>query len=172
LRLRLRDYGQFRQLGRVPGFFHDRLNLFEDLGHAHGVHLTTVIVSALGGLLQIAARHLGGKPIGNDVAGTFFLHYPGVRRHSNPDRPAIHRKADVDRIGVSGRDGDDIGCPPAVQILPGPAIDDVKIFVHRNSVEHFWPAWGRSGIGTAKEIRKKIKKKENFTGNLRPIRRN
>jgi len=33
-------------------------NLLQDLGHAHGVHFTPVVVPALCRLLQVATRHL------------------------------------------------------------------------------------------------------------------
>jgi hypothetical protein len=55
----------------------------------------------------------------------------------------------------------------------------MEVFVHGYSLEHFGATAEAnsdgqecSRIGTKKEIWKKDKKKENFTLNLRPIRRN
>lgn len=119
-----------REIAGMAGFVEDGVDVFEHFVDGHGVHFASVIVAGFDGLLEVAAGALGGKRVGYDVAGAFFLLNPGEAGHGDPDGAAVHVEANVDGVGVAGSDGDDIGCPAAVEGIAGPAVGYEKVFVH------------------------------------------
>ena len=116
------------------GFGDHGVEMAEYLGNAHGIHFAAGVVALLDQLFQVSAGNLGGKLIGDDFAGAFFLLDPGGAGQGDPHGAAIDVKAHVDGVGVAGGDGDNIGLPAAVEVFSAPALDDVKIFVHKLSV--------------------------------------
>jgi hypothetical protein len=71
---------------------------------------------------------------------------------------------------MAGGDGDHIRRPAAVQVFAGPVIDYVEIFVHNYQPRVFSARQGGPSLALRKKFEKN-KKKDNFTDNLRPIRR-
>ena len=70
------------------------------------------------------------KLVGNTPAAALFLLDPGNRRHRDPNRTLIDLKAHIHGVGVPGGDGDHICLPAAMKIFAGPAVGDMKVFVH------------------------------------------
>jgi hypothetical protein len=49
------DNGKAWKIIGAAGFFHDRVGVVEDLFNGHGVHLATVVVARLDGVLEVTA---------------------------------------------------------------------------------------------------------------------
>ena len=108
--------GGWEVIGAARLFDH-RVCVFEHLFDGHGVHLAAVVVAGLDGVLEIAARGLGGEIVGDDVAGAALLLDPGKVGHGDPDGLAVDGEADVCGVGVARGDGDDGSLPVAVEVL-------------------------------------------------------
>lgn len=123
-------------------FDEDCVELGENFFGAHGVHLTGGVVAFFDDGLEMAAGDLGGEVVGDDFAAAAFLLDPGIAGHGDPHGLAVYLEADVDRVGVAGSYGDDVGFPAAVQVFAGPAVFYVEVFVHGFRVTGA-AAWGK-----------------------------
>ena len=61
------DDGKTGKIVGAAGLFDDGVGVFENLIDGHGVHLATVIVSGLNGVLEIPTGGLGGEVVGDDM---------------------------------------------------------------------------------------------------------
>jgi len=121
------------EAGKIVGatcLFDNGVGVLEDLVDGHGVHLATVVVSRLDGVLKIPASGLGGQIVGDNVTGAASLFDPGQVWHGDPDGTAIDGEADVRGIGVAGGDSDNGSLPFAVKDFAGPAVGYLEVFIH------------------------------------------
>ncbi len=137
LRRRLRQqascvdaHGQARDCALCFGFVDDSVEVREDFFDGHGIDLAARIVALFDNLLEVAAGDLDGELIGNNHAGAFLLLDPGDAGQGDPHGAIIYIEADIHGIGVTGGDGNDVGFPAAMQVFAGPAVDNLKFFVH------------------------------------------
>src|SRR5437868_1342403 len=105
------DDGEAGKIIGAASLLNDGIGVLQNLINSHGVHLTTVVVAGLNGVLEIAAGSLGGQIIGDDIAGAALLLDPGKVWHGDPDGAAVDGKADVGSVGMAGGDGDDGSFP-------------------------------------------------------------
>src|SRR5206468_5147192 len=98
--------GEAGEIVGAANLFDDRIGVFQNLVDGHGVHLPTVVVTGLNGVLEIAAGGLGGQIIGDNVAGAALLLDPSEVGHGDPDGAAVDLKANVGSVGMAGGDGD------------------------------------------------------------------
>ena len=124
------DDGEARKIVGATCFFDNGVGVLEDLVDGHGVHLATVVVSGLDGVLKVPASGLGSQVVGDNVTGAASLLDPGQVWHGDPDGTAIDGKTDVSGIGVAGGDGDDGSLPFAVKGFAGPAVGYLEVFIH------------------------------------------
>ena len=124
------DDGEARKIVGATCFFDNGVGVLEDLVDGHGVHLATVVVSGLDGVLKVPASGLGSQVVGDNVTGAASLLDPGQVWHGDPDRTAIDSETDVGGIGVARRDRDDGSLPFAVEGFAGPAVGYLEVFIH------------------------------------------
>lgn len=127
------------------GFGDDGVEVLEDFGDAHGVHLAVGVVALFDDLLEVAACDLGGELVGDDHAGALLVLDPGSAGQSDPHGAVVHVEADIDRVGVARCDGHDVRFPLAVEVFFAPAVGDVKILIHGTSVSFRLRA-GQAGL--------------------------
>ncbi len=124
------DDGEAGKIVGAASLFDDGVGVFQNLINGHGVHLATVVVTGLNGVLKVAAGGLRGQVVGDDVAGAALLLDPGQVWHGDPDRAAVDGEADIGGVGMAGGDGDDGSLPFAVQVFTGPAVGYLEVFIH------------------------------------------
>lgn len=73
---------------------------------------------------------LDSERIGDRPSSALFIFDPCGVRECNRNRSALDQKLNIDRIGVTRRDGNDQRLVDAVNRLPGPAVDDSEVFKH------------------------------------------
>lgn len=128
------NHRNYRQRTLSLCFAGNQIEVIQHFLNAHCVDLSLRIEARLNELLQVVACYLSCQIVGNGFAGALFLLNPCERRKSNPHRTAIDVETDVDGVSVTGSDRDYVGLPSAMQVFAAPAVDNVKIFVHANSV--------------------------------------
>ena len=132
--LLLRDYGEGGHGALLPGFGDDGVEMVEDFRDGHGVDFAAGVVAFFDELLEVAAGDLGSELVGDDLAGALFLLDPGGGGPRDPHGASVDVEADIDGVCVACGDGDDGTLPAAVQVLGGPAVGYVEIFVHEDRV--------------------------------------
>ena len=81
--------------------------------------------------------NLDGEGIGDGFPGTILVLDPSGKGQRHPDWPAIDQELDVDRIGVSRRDGHDQRLKNAVYFPSRPTVERMKVLEHYDSIaEH------------------------------------
>jgi hypothetical protein len=123
------DNGEAGKIVGAAGLFDDGVGVFQNLIDGHGVHLATVVVTGLNGVLKVPAGGLGSEVVGDDIAGAALLLDPGQVWHRDPDRAAVDGEADIGGVGVPGGNRDDGSLPFAVQVFAGPAVDYIELFI-------------------------------------------
>ena len=78
--------------------------------------------------------NLDGQRIGDGFTRAVLVFDPSRKRQRNPYRPAIHKKLDINRIGMSCGNGYDQRLKDAVYFLFGPAVQGMKILIHSDSI--------------------------------------
>src|SRR5258708_2421152 len=124
------DDGEAGKIVGAASLFDDGVGVFQNLIHGHRVHLATVIVTGLNGVLEVAAGGLGGPVVGDDVAGAALLLDPRQVWHGDPDGATVDGKADIGGVGMAGGNGDDGSLPFAMQVFAGPAVGYLEVFIH------------------------------------------
>ena len=114
----------------AASLFDDGVRVFEDLVDCHSVHFAAVVVAGLDGVLKVATGCLGGKIVGDDVAGAALLFNPCEVRHGDPYGAAVDGKAYISGVGVAGGDGDDGALPFTVEVFAGPSVSYSEVFIH------------------------------------------
>ena len=83
---------------------------------------------------QIVAGDSDGQRISDELALAVLVFHPGRAWERDPHRPAGNQKLDIDCVGVARGDGHNQRLINTVHFLFGPAIDSVKIFVHKKTI--------------------------------------
>jgi hypothetical protein len=80
------------------------------------------------------AGNLYGHRIGNHLARLPLKLYPGGMGKSNPNRPSVRQKLDVNRIGVARGNGHNQCLINTADLIARPAIGNLEVFIHGQEI--------------------------------------
>src|SRR5258706_8481557 len=124
------DDGEAGKIVGAASLFDDGVGVFQNLIHGHRVHLATVIVTGLNGVLEVAAGGLGGQVIGDDVAGAALLLDPRQVWHGDPDGATVDSKADIGGVGMAGGKWEDGSPPFSMEVFGRRGVGYLEIFLN------------------------------------------